>query len=564
MDRLKNSTSLQVLFFIVSCLIVSFGQPAWSASLSIISALCGYALVFLVIVNINRRFHKLMIGTLWFTTVQWIQLSWLLSHPFLYIYAAHLLFSLVIGTQFGIFCLFITPNQVTRWSRILLLSSLWTLFEWSRLFYLSGFSWNPAGLTLAGNIYSRQVASLVGTFGLSFLVMFINLSALRTFLLRFTIKACSGLALAAAAPFVVGAFLFALHEKAYHDFQENRPEKQLNVLLIQTGFPVEEVLEFQTQEEYFQHVLGEWKKIFTLVKENRYEQPELIVLPELVVPFGTYTFIYPFDVVMASFKEIFGSEDLSTLPNLELPLAVQETKASNSPWYVNNAYWVQALANLCNASIVVGLEDAEDHNGDRCYYSSAVYVQPSSENNPFLASRYEKRILVPMGEYIPFQCCRDLCAHYGVLGSFTKGEEAKVWTCNKKKMGVSICYEETFGDLMRENKVLGAECLLNLTSDAWFPNSMLPRQHLEHSRLRTVENGFPLIRSCNTGITCAIDAFGRDIAELGTNDSERQNLSGSLFVKIPLYHYKTLYSIVGDGLIIGMSLLNVLALLRIK
>src|SRR5690606_27562937 len=98
---------------------------------------------------------------------------------------------------------------------------------------------------------------------------------------------------------------------------------------------------------------------------------------------------------------------------------------------------------------------------------------------------------------------------------FTPGTKAQVIEHPKVKVGVCICYEETFGNLMRENKQLGASLLVNLTSDVWYPNSSLPWQHFDHARLRTVEMGLPLVRACNTSVTASLDSLGRVEGVLG-------------------------------------------------
>ena len=108
---------------------------------------------------------------------------------------------------------------------------------------------------------------------------------------------------------------------------------------------------------------------------------------------------------------------------------------------------------------------------------------------------------------------------------------------------------------MRENRVKGAELLVNLTNDGWYPNSLLPKQHFDHARLRTVENGIPLVRACNTGVTCAVDSLGRIVGVLGENEVENQELADSILVELPLYHYSTFYSRYGDFLIISFSFL---------
>ena len=158
-----------------------------------------------------------------------------------------------------------------------------------------------------------------------------------------------------------------------------------------------------------------------------------------------------------------------------------------------------------------------------------------------------------MGEYIPFSFAKGLAEAYGLTGSFTHGKEAKVFN-GKIKMGLSICYEETYGHMMRENKHKGAEILLNLTSDIWYPNSRLIYQHFDLARLRTVENGIPLLRACNTGITAGIDSLGRVTAQLGKDGQNIEAISDSLRVAVPLYSYNTLYTYYGDWLIVGISL----------
>ena len=118
----------------------------------------------------------------------------------------------------------------------------------------------------------------------------------------------------------------------------------------------------------------------------------------------------------------------------------------------------------------------------------------------------------------------------------------------------SICYEETFSDIVREGKTLGAHMLVNLTSDAWYPSSTLPLQHFEHARLRTVENGVPLIRACNNGITGAIDSYGRTIGIYGGDHPEEVEWTqGAIVVDVPLQNHWTLYSHTGDKLIAGVS-----------
>lgn len=556
MKSSQLSLSSSVFLFLGSLLIVGFGQPAWVWWLGLIGSSIGFALIWRVLLNFPLAKHRFWIGTLWMMAVQMVQLSWMISHPFLYIYGVYLFLAFVVGLQFGLLSLFITPKYLGKFRSLLFIACGWVLMEWCRLFFLSGFSWNPVGLALAGNLYSMQFASFWGIFGLSFWVMIVNLLALRTWSTGYCWKAGTGWVLAALLPFLFGVIQLSVHEDAL-DHHEN----YFTAVMVQPAFPAEEAMEFSDARSFIAFVEDEWKQILSITKQHHKDSLDLIVLPEFVVPLGSHSFMYPAENVHATFLDLFGEESLDHLPTLEHPLALE---VDGKGWYVSNAYWAQAMANTFSSSVVVGLEDAEDIAGERQFYSAALFFEPNKLSSQYLPRRYEKRVLVPMGEYLPFSFVKALAAQYGVTGSFTPGLEAKVFEAGGCPFGLSICYEETFADLTRENRQKGAEMLVNLTSDVWYPNSRLPQQHFDHSRLRAVESGIPLIRACNTGVTGAVDSLGRVVAILGENHPDPEWLSDSIQVKVPRYHYNTLYSHLGDSFIIGFSLLMTLLFFRTR
>ena len=549
----------RIVLAVVAFFFVAFGQPAWIWWFGLIASAVGYALILRVIIDFERPKQRFLIGMVWFAATQLVQLSWLVSHPYHYIYPIYFLVSCVIGTQFGLLALFVTRRNFVHLYRLVAIAALWTLMEWGRLYFFSGFTWNPIGIALTGSLYPLQMAAIWGIYGLSFWVMLVNLLAVRAWLQW---PACRGLflcLLAALIPYLFGFFHYHLHvnEMAQHQ------ERDFRAILVQTAFPIEEALSIDSKHEFIGFVIDEWKQILSLVAKQKGKNADLIALPEFTVPFGTYTFVYPIQQVVQAFEIELGSASLALLPPLEAPLALPIETTNGPQVFVNNAYWSQAIANAFGTPILVGLEDAEEvYPGEREHYSAAMYFRPfqhateeERQMSPFapyiMADRYEKRVLVPMGEYIPFDFLKTIAAKYGITGSFTNGKEAKVLACGKTPFGISICYEETFGHLMRESRLLGAEILVNLTSDGWYPQSRLPQQHFDHARLRTVESGIPLLRSCNTGITCAIDSLGRVVDTLGGEDLfALQSLSDSLYVEVPTYHYHTLYSQLGDVMII--------------
>lgn len=522
---------------LISFLIVAFGQPIWSWWLGLAAALFGYALFFGALLKVERPMHRFWLGLAWATAVQMVQLSWLLAHPYWYIFLAHFGLSLMTGVQIGFLSLFITKENISKILPLFALAALWTLLEWSRLFILVGYSFNPAGLALSGSLYPLQIASLFGVYGMSFWVLLTNLV-----LLHLWVAGVNSSRLALMFTLVFFPYLFGFWQLNFRPVKEAEP---LHVVLVQTAFPAEETLHFSLQD-MIHYVLGEWKQIFANLRQHLDKTVDLIVLPEGVVPFGTYTYAYEYENVKSLFQELFGAEALKKLPAIASPFSfVHDSKV-----YVNNAFISQALANLFQSGVVIGLEDATiGEDQVRRFYSAAQYFQP---DHP--VQRYEKRVLVPLGEYIPLACLANLCRTYGVQGSFTPGAEAKVMERNGTRFGVTICYEETFGHMMRENRQKGAGLLVNVTSDVWYPNSTLPQVHFDHAKLRTVENGLPLARACNTGVTGVIDCFGRNISILGEGDKNQEWLSDALYVKVPMATYSTLYARSGDGLIVVFCL----------
>ncbi len=530
------------LKILLSFIIVAFGLPSFSSILSVFSTIFGFALFFSVLLEVPSAKKRFWYATIWFACVQAVQLYWLVSHPYSYIYGLYLVLSLGVGLQFGLLAIFITRERMQQWPTVFGVAGLYTLFEWLRLFVFSGYSLNPIGLSMTSTLWGLQNASLVGVYGLTFFVLLINFMVLRFFVHARSIKAFVFLVAACLAPYVFGFYQTSWHQPGI-DKAKSSSDTLLNVLLVQTAFPVEENLQFSSFREAVLYVEEEWNQILKVLQGYLDVKVDLLVLPEYVVPYGAYMAIFPYEDV----KSQFAAFEFK-LPELKEPLAMEV----NGSWYVTNAYYCQAIAELFQSDVIAGLQDDQWVSLDeKQSYSSAFYFWPGGD----AGFRYEKRVLLPMAEYIPFELCKQYAAKYGITGSFECGTEAKVFPGCKVPFGLSVCYEETFGDMMRESRLKGAELLVNVTSDIWYPNSKLPKVHFDHARLRTVESGIPLVRACNTGITSAINSLGEVIA--ATSEDEEWVRRG-LFAQVPLYSYKTLYSSVGDMLVVLGSIVAVI------
>lgn len=130
-------------------------------------------------------------------------------------------------------------------------------------------------------------------------------------------------------------------------------------------------------------------------------------------------------------------------------------------------------------------------------------------------SFYHKRHLVPFGEYIPFQTLLgNLLKLLNVpMSEFSAGkaEQPNLYAA-KQTIGISICYEDAFGELIRSS-LPSATLLVNVSNDAWFGDSIAPHQHLEIARMRALESSRYLLRATNTGISAIINAQGKIISQ---------------------------------------------------
>jgi apolipoprotein N-acyltransferase len=156
---------------------------------------------------------------------------------------------------------------------------------------------------------------------------------------------------------------------------------------------------------------------------------------------------------------------------------------------------------------------------------------------------YYKHHLVPFGEYVPLG---DLLGQIGIRGlaardgaGYDVGDGPQVFDVEGVgKVLPLICYELIFPRHLRTD--VRPDIILQITNDAWFGNVSGPYQHLAQAKFRAVEQGLPVLRSANTGISAAIDPYGRIIAQLALNEK------GFLDVPIPSPLAPTFYSQTGD------------------
>jgi len=527
------STSNRACSLFASFFILLLAQPDFSPLASILAAILGYALFFKAALGLHSKRARFLLALGWFFLIQMVHLSWFTADRYvgIYIYPVYLFLCLWFSLQFAILTLFVKAARELTLLRILAICSFWALSEWSRLYFLSGFSFNPSGLALTATLLGMQALSVGGIFALSFWVMLTNLLVYKYSSLPFKTIRWGAVALVALMPYLYGGAHLAYHQGRMQAHADN-----FSVLLVQTALNPEQKVAY-TPEDSPLSPWEQWDKILSMLKPFAKQPIDFILFPEATVPYGANYRIYQRQLVEKYLANFF-----------EYPLYTAKAYEER----VGNRFWAQNLANFFDTSVIIGLEDAEFTETEVAptIYNAAFVLSPFSDEN----QRYEKRVLVPMGEYIPFAWCKKILLKYGIRDSYERGREAKVFETERAALGISICYEETFGHLMRQNRLKGADLLVNLTNDVWYPRSRLPYVHYLHGRMRSVESGIPLIRACNTGVTCGIDSLGRTVGMLEFDCGKQCSSAGVCHLQLSGYHYSTLYTYFGDWLILFISL----------
>ncbi len=158
-------------------------------------------------------------------------------------------------------------------------------------------------------------------------------------------------------------------------------------------------------------------------------------------------------------------------------------------------------------SLLVGMPSGE-RTGKNGYFNSVVQLGLES-------GRYDKRHLVPFGEYLPLdKWIRPLTTFLQIpMSDFSSGGyEQPLMSVNNHAIGVTICYEDAYADEVAR-ALPDAQILVNVSNDAWFGDSDAPHQHLQIARMRALETERYLLRATNTGISAIINDRGKVVAE---------------------------------------------------
>ncbi len=508
----------------VSSFCVAFAQVPSLPIFAYLSSSLAFAIFWKVYLAVSGARARFLLALVWFLPSQLVQLSWMTAYDYqgYYVFIIYALFTLAWSLQFAFVSTFCKPTVFSAFR----LAAFWTGMELLRLHVLCGYIFSPVGLAFMNNSYSSQLAAYFGLYSLSFILILTNMLFLRFLVLR---KGLFLYLLVLIFPYALGLYRLPIKESS-GDFK---------ALLVQTSLYPPEKSGFGASSSSFVAPIEQWRRILSYLSPYKTQDVDLILMPENTLPFPVGSKIFLKSEVDKLFLSFFGDESAAYLAQAE-----HFTHFYYSQELVGHDYFSQSLANIFSADVVIGLEYFEEKEGREEVYAGALVYRGGLEKP---LGSYAKRVLIPIAEKIPFDFLKPLAAYYGISDSFTEGKEEKVFLGNKVPYAISICYEEGLGNGMRQKRLGGAELLLNLSNAAWYPRSKLAEQLFYLARARAIEAGVPVLRAANTGITGAIDPFGRTLAVLKSDKGDYESPARAFLVSLSLDSFSTLYSQVGDA-----------------
>lgn len=396
-----------------------------------------------------------------------------------------------------------------------LTAAAWVACEWLRGIVFTGFGWNGLGVALRPSLVLIQSADMVGVTGLSFLPVFVACIGYNT-VLRFRQEVRTS-RVRPHVDFFVAVVLLLLNfgYGAWQLVRVREASIALQVLLVQINVPQAVKWSGESADEIYRGY-GDLTQLFG--GRMMAHPPDLVVWPESALPLAFH--------------------DPNHIPFLNETLALND------------------FSLLTGVDILIPNEAS---------YTGAALMRGSFENHQL----YRKVQLVPFGEYLPLRWLWPVEKLLGgmIPGDFAAGKTSEPLLLEKPE-GVQliplVCFEDTIGRLARKFVREAPQLLVNCTNDGWFLHSEENEVHLANAIFRCIELRRPMVRACNTGVTCVIDTVGR-IPKGGTLQDSKGNvfIKGCLPKEIRLEKSPpiTFYARHGDVFSMSMLGLSVMAVL---
>jgi apolipoprotein N-acyltransferase len=383
-------------------------------------------------------------------------------------------------------------------ARILALAIGLTVSEWLRGHVLTGFPWNAFGYALSEPLALAQVASLIGLWGLTFLAVAIFASPA-----ALIDRMPSGRHAMVARPWfpsllaVAVLAVLTLFGATRLAREPTRLVQNVRLRIMQPNLTQDARFNYSARHEVMQKYLALSDRA-TGPATTGVKDATLLIWPESAFPFFLTR----------------EADAMAQIAALLAPGTTLITGAIRAPDGPRGARTVRAYNSIY----------AIDHDGT-------------------VLSVYDKLHLVPFGEYLPFQATMEKLGLQQLTmlrGGYIPGTLRQTMDLpHAPRVLPLICYEAVFpGAIVPHDDRPG--WIVNLTNDGWFGISAGPYQHLQQTRMRAIEEGLPIVRAANTGISAVIDPVGHIVARLDLG------IEGVVDSGLPSPLPPTLYSRVGD------------------
>ncbi|MEM8688004.1 MAG: apolipoprotein N-acyltransferase [Pseudomonadota bacterium] len=431
--------------------------------------------------------------------------SWMI--PFVVV-----LFPLGLGIFYGFACLAASLVWTSGAGRIALLASSFTVLEWVRGHIFTGFPWATMGYSAGAFEGLEQLAAYCGVYGLTFIVVFACASpgilagededtseglSKRAFAM-FTILVATG------AAWMVGSQRLATAEARFED--------AVKVRLVQPNIPQNRKWDPRYRTEIFSGLL-ELSDMATTPEVTGVKDVTHVIWPESAIPF------------------LLEANPQATAKIAEL---------------------LPENVTLITGALRRALQGKPGTPDDNRARNSVLVINHEGQT----VASYDKAHLVPFGEYLPLASILEpwgLRKMVTLPGGFVPGVGPRsIRLDTAPPVSLLVCYEIIFPRAVIDRDVRPG-WILNVTNDAWFGQSIGPRQHFAQSRMRAIEEGLPVVRVANTGISAVVDPYGRVLKSIPLG--QRGVVDSQLPKAIPPTFYATFGdAIVFAGVLFGLAL----------
>jgi len=361
--------------------------------------------------------------------------------------------AVLLGVFPAVFTL-VLARAIRSWgtAALFLAPLLWPALEFLRL-ETTGQLWNAIGYSQAYHSFLIQTARWGGVYAVGFLVVLVN-AAIAFALLKRSVAAL----LITTSATVGAAILIVLTSQTTPSGQSPvNAEAHAVVIAIQPNVPMEIV---KSDEDMRRLTTRHFEMSESALRQLPNDgKPRLVIWPESPMNFA------------------YGGD-----PQLREMIA--------------------AFAKANNASVLLNSQEVAPNDG---IYNSAVLINQEGS----LVAQYDKIRLLPFGEYVPLpQWVPGAGLIRAIVGDFTPGANYRLMPVGTMQAGVFICIESAYPSIARRFSAEGADVLINISNDGYLGPTAVMRQHLANAVFRAVENGRPLLRVTNTGITAFITPAG--------------------------------------------------------